>query len=224
MIVLPMFLKFVKDRKQVSYTSPRLFDEYGLPRNPTGRTGIEGRVIGVLLKYGSNYAADPIVTRMSPETGALQCLLCRVGGGKGPAPEQYTLPSGMVECSGVDVTSELAELFNSNYRKEIEAFFDTGGELVYEGYMNDCRATDGAWMETRSAHFHLIPEYTRFIKDLEPGGKKQWVDLPPSVPIYSEHRAYIDTVYAKYVTAVTATGPEPEGSKKRPHTSLTTTE
>jgi hypothetical protein len=33
----------------------------GLPRNPVGRTGIEGR--GLLGKWGPNHAADPIVTR-----------------------------------------------------------------------------------------------------------------------------------------------------------------
>jgi hypothetical protein len=33
----------------------------GVPRNPTGRTGLAGR--GLLGRWGPNHAADPIVTR-----------------------------------------------------------------------------------------------------------------------------------------------------------------
>jgi ADP-ribose pyrophosphatase len=41
----------------------------GLPRNPRGRTGLQGR--GVLGRYGPNHAADPIVTRWKRDSDGL---------------------------------------------------------------------------------------------------------------------------------------------------------
>ena len=42
------------------------FDEYNIPMNPMGRTGMWGP--GLLGKNGPNHAADPIVTRWAPVT------------------------------------------------------------------------------------------------------------------------------------------------------------
>ena len=47
-----------------------VFDDFRRPRNPRGRTGMEGR--GGLGKWGPNHAADPIVTRFDPASGRLQ--------------------------------------------------------------------------------------------------------------------------------------------------------
>ena len=44
----------------------------GLPRNPRGRTGLAGR--GLLGNWGPNHAADPIVTRLHPQTNQLQVV------------------------------------------------------------------------------------------------------------------------------------------------------
>ena len=45
----------------------------GVPLNPVGRTGLEGR--GLLGKWGPNHSADPIVTRYDPEHGRLQVVV-----------------------------------------------------------------------------------------------------------------------------------------------------
>ena len=65
------------------------FDASGRPLNPVGRTGMTGR--GLLGKWGSNHAADPIVTRFDPATGHLQVVaIQRKDTG------QWAIPGGMV--------------------------------------------------------------------------------------------------------------------------------
>ena len=65
------------------------FDADGRPLNPVGRTGLAGR--GLLGKWGSNHAADPIVTRFHPAGGQLQVVaIQRKDTG------QWAIPGGMV--------------------------------------------------------------------------------------------------------------------------------
>ena len=81
------------------------FDAAGRPINPVGRTGIAGR--GLLGKWGPNHAADPIVTRYHPTTGALQVVaIQRKDTG------QWALPGGMVdpgEAVSITVKREFTE-------------------------------------------------------------------------------------------------------------------
>ena len=57
-------------QKRVSFEGALIFDAFGAPLNPRGRTGMRER--GLLGKWGPNHAADPIVTRWHPETKKLQ--------------------------------------------------------------------------------------------------------------------------------------------------------
>jgi hypothetical protein len=69
---------------------PLTLDAAGLPRNPAGRTGIDGR--GLLGKWGPNHAADPIVTRDDPTSGRLQVVVIRR-----KDTSTWALPGGMVD-------------------------------------------------------------------------------------------------------------------------------
>ncbi len=76
--LLPVCLFFAFKKKKKNQLPNRLSYEgqihidasTGLPLNPRGRTGMTGR--GLLYNWGPNHAADPIVTRINPETKKLE--------------------------------------------------------------------------------------------------------------------------------------------------------
>jgi ADP-ribose pyrophosphatase len=142
------------DAPQESLCGALRHDERGRALNPAGRTGIAGR--GLLGKWGPNYAADPIITRINPVENRLELLaIQRRDNG------QWAIPGGMVD-RGELVTRTLA-------RELVE---ETGVSLdmeraifIYQGYVDDPRNTDHAWMETTARHLHLDPDMA---EQLEP--------------------------------------------------------
>jgi ADP-ribose pyrophosphatase len=127
-----------------SYCGEILVDDGGYPMNPKGRTGLRGR--GLLGKWGANFAADPIITRLHPIEGYLELLII-----KRKDNGQWALPGGM---------SEYGESVSATLRRELSE--ETNADLdmsdvpiVYRGYVDDPRNTDNAWMETLAAHKHL---------------------------------------------------------------------
>lgn len=177
------------------------FDSLGRPINPVGRTGLAGR--GLLGKWGSNHAADPIVTRFHPTSGQLQVVaIQRKDTG------QWAIPGGMVDAGesvSVTVKREFKEEVGNisdpaeraSFERDISTLFEHGKQ-VYRGYVDDPRATDHAWMETTAFHFHCSPEVARRLP-LEAGddaAKVQWLDVTMSNPqyrdLYASHRAMVD--------------------------------
>ena len=134
--------------------------------NPAGRTGMMGR--GLLGKWGSNYASDPVVAWIEmdptanllplrdPVTGRVVVHFCLIqrGGQSGAGEGEWAIPGGMVETEE-SVSQTLAREFkeeainghNSN-PPDVIAFFDNCGRIVYQGYVDDPRNTDEAWMHT----------------------------------------------------------------------------
>lgn len=134
-----------------SYEDVQLLSKDGLPLNPKGRTGMIGR--GLLGKWGSNHAADPIVTRWSSDE--LQVALIIRSDTKEPA-----IPGGMVdagECASATLRREFGEEAGGQLTCEQmdEIFHPSKGVLIYKGYVDDPRNTDNAWMETMVMHFHV---------------------------------------------------------------------
>lgn len=130
-----------------SYEGPIMHDpETGRPRNPLGRTGIEGR--GALGKWGPNHAADALLTRVSAETGLLEILLIQRRSG------EWAIPGGMVDSG--------EEPLDAAYRELVEesgvSLDATTPRLVYQGMGDGPRNTDNAWIETSAYHFHLSSE------------------------------------------------------------------
>ncbi len=116
------------------------------PKNPFGRTGMIGR--GLLGQWGGNNAADPLVARINPITGDFEMLLItRADTGA------IAIPGGIVdpgEKVSITAQRELKEETGIDYS------FDNAIK-IYEGYVDDPRNTDNAWMET-AAFYDMIPE------------------------------------------------------------------
>ena len=83
--------------------------------------------------------------------------------------------------------------------KMLHDFFE--GEravVIYEGYVDDPRNTDNAWMETTAFHFHCSMELGSRIplKAGDDAGQVMWLDVSMANPIYRDlygaHRAMID--------------------------------
>ncbi|XP_066941994.1 ADP-ribose pyrophosphatase, mitochondrial [Macrobrachium rosenbergii] len=189
-----------------------------VPRNMHGRTGVCGR--GVLGRWGPNHAADPIVTRWKMDSGEkvlhketeqpiLQfvCIQRRDNG-------QWAIPGGMVDPGEkVSVTLQrefLEEALNSldmtsgqkvEAEKEIKELFK-GGEEVYQGYVDDPRNTDNAWMETVAYNFHENESDGLLYRiSLQAGDDAQavkWQDIGSHLDLYASHRDFIKKVAEKH--------------------------
>lgn len=168
------------DRELHSYVGEVQFDDQGHPRNPYTRTGLKGR--GLLGKWGANFAADPIISRVNPETGAFEIVVIERSD-----THEWAIPGGMVD-EGEDVSLTVEREF----REEAGASVDmSGAELVYQGYVDDPRNTDNAWMETTAKHLHLDNELAAQIS-LEAGDDAKavrWLDVNPEAlgNLYASH-------------------------------------
>jgi ADP-ribose pyrophosphatase len=120
----------------------------GLPINPFGRTGLTGR--GVIGKWGANFAVDAIITTLHPETHLFRVLtITRRDTG------ETAFPGGMV-----DPGENVMQARNRELNEEISlCITDIENPLyekiVLEGYVDDPRNTDNAWMETTAIHTHI---------------------------------------------------------------------
>lgn len=140
----PEDVTLVKEMPQHSFAGRLRHDEKGRALNPVGRTGIAGR--GLLGKWGPNYAADPIITRLNDVTHAMEMLAVqRKDNG------QWAIPGGMVD-KGEEVSATLSR----ELMEETGVSLDMSrGSMIYQGYVDDPRNTDHAWMETTAKHLHL---------------------------------------------------------------------
>ncbi|XP_016980715.1 ADP-ribose pyrophosphatase, mitochondrial [Drosophila rhopaloa] len=172
----------------------------GLPLNPIGRTGLSGR--GSLGRWGPNHAADPIVTRWkrneqgaleaNPATGKniLQMVAIQRSDNK-----LWAIPGGMVD-PGENVSVTLKREFTEealNFTDKanmVEQFFREGGVQVYQGYVDDFRNTDNAWMETTALNFH--DEDGSQVGQLEllagdDATNVRWTDVDSGLKLHANH-------------------------------------
>jgi len=186
-----------------SLSGPLVVDDAGRPRNPCGRTGISGR--GLLGKWGPNYAADPIITRINHRTGTVEMLAVqRKDNG------QWAIPGGMV-----DKGEEVSRTLTRELREETGVVLEMeGGWVVYRGYVDDPRNTDNAWMETTAKHLHLASE-TADRMDLKAGDDAhavRWLRLEPHTvkDLYASHCSLITEVLREMIRSNPFSLPEPE--------------
>eukprot|EP01084_Bolivina_argentea_P316451 548542_1 len=161
---------------RTSHHGPYKLDKnnYNLPLNPTGRTGLRGR--GWLWRWGPNHAADPIVTRWLRQNNEPKNAIVTDADSKKPILEfiaierndggGWAIPGGMVD-PGEQLSRTLKREFGEEtmdtmgmkedekkkVMKQIDEFFENGVE-IYKGYCDDPRNTDNAWMETEAFNFH----------------------------------------------------------------------
>lgn len=136
------------NREFFSFQKNVTFSDNGFPQNPVGRTGICGR--GVLGKWGANFAVDGIITTLHPVSNLFLVLaISRKDSG------EIAFPGGMVD-SGEDVLEtrnrELAEELSIDKRDLLNPLYE---KIAYQGYIDDPRNTDNAWLESTAIHTHL---------------------------------------------------------------------
>lgn len=190
----------------------------GLPLNPGGRTGMVGR--GLLGRFGPNHAADPIVTRfrrygngemMMDERGLPILEFVAV---QRKDTGEWAIPGGMVE-PGDTVSLTLKKEFGEEALNSLEASeaekeeiqrklneLFHAGEVVYQGYVDDPRNTDNAWMETVAVNIHDVTGKCFDKFDLKAGDDAkavQWTAITSNLQLYASHSLFIKEVYERRV-------------------------
>lgn len=175
------------------------FDESEKPINPYPNNGNLGR--GLLVKWGPNHTANPIVTRQA--NGKYQLLIHQR---TGPNERILALPGGMVD---VDPLTGKLEAVTTTLRRILveEAIQGTGDSatllldaietstrVVYAGYAEDPRNTRNAWIETYVAHVH-VPEAVaeKLVLHTDETKGTQWMDLTMEniEMLYGDHKTYV---------------------------------
>ena len=195
-------------------------DENNRPINPVGRTGLQGR--GVLGKWGPNTAADPLVTRWKRGYNNTICYdiygnrILQFVAIKRRDNGEYAIPGGMVEPGeSLSVTAKREfgeEALNSMemsddekiiMKEKVEKFF-SDNICIYEGYVDDPRNTDNAWMVTKCFLWH---DNTGEVMDnfkLQAGDDAcdvKWIDYTPTskLNLYASHSTWVEHAY-KYLS------------------------
>ncbi|KRX83187.1 ADP-ribose pyrophosphatase, mitochondrial [Trichinella sp. T6] len=174
----------------------------GRPLNPVGRTGMSGR--GCLGRWGPNHAVDPIVTRWKCQTdGTIQ-----VNGRTNRPILQFV--SGMVDA-GELVTDALKREFmeeafdilnvSSQHQKasieKLVAESFQQAEVIYQGYVDDPRNTDNAWMETAAYNIHDETGEQLGSTELKAGSDAvgaKWTDISSDAKLYASHSEMLKAV------------------------------
>lgn len=83
---------------------------------------------------------------------------------------------------------------------QIDRFFDERGTQIYCGYVDDCRNTDNAWIETTAYNFHDDSGDT--LKDIQfqagdDAGHVKWLDINQNVQLYANHRDIVMEVASR---------------------------
>uniref|UniRef100_A0A1A7X7P7 Transient receptor potential cation channel, subfamily M, member 2 n=1 Tax=Iconisemion striatum TaxID=60296 RepID=A0A1A7X7P7_9TELE len=161
-------------------------------RNPEGRTGIRGR--GALSRLGPNQNLDLVLTRWrDSERSVLEFL-----GVWGESRGFLVLPEGLVDSS-----DQLPATLKKTLGNEIYETLNTKlseGIKVFEGYVDDCRNTDNAWVETTVLNIHLdrTSQVMVDIKNMSVSshGSLQWQEVSSITRLDSNQRDSLKKVAA----------------------------
>jgi ADP-ribose pyrophosphatase YjhB (NUDIX family) len=163
---------------------------------------------GKLYQWGPNHAADPIVTRTSKRhSEELEVVVIRRGD-----TGSWALPGGMVD-PGEGPEDTLKREFHEEamgsgsdgadkdkIKRLAEKVFSAPGTLVYQGYIDDPRNTDHAWIESFGMHYHLsdelAQELTPHLKAGDDASEVKWLlaseDEPDFKKLYGSHRPIVE--------------------------------
>lgn len=182
----------------------------GLPLNVRGRTGLGGR--GVLPRYGPNHAADCIVTRWKRDNKGNAVIL----GGKGVLQlltiqrkdnDEWALPGGKVDPGETVMEAAQREFVEeamdgkmleaserTNAEEMVSAFFASATK-VYQGYVDDPRNTDCAWMETTANLYHdgvgdMVSQLP--LRAGDDAKDVKWMDASQEMELFASHKVFVE--------------------------------
>lgn len=185
------------------------------PLNPSGRTGVTGR--GQLGKWGPNHAADPVVTRWKKDDKGNKVAkngknILEFVSIQRLDTKEWAIPGGMCD-PGENVSVTLKREFmeeaadstgmNLSSKAEIEEHLDElfqGGDEIYQGYVDDPRNTDNAWMETTVYNFHDEDDKVFGSFKLSAGddaGQVTWMTIDKNLKLYASHYDFVKLVVEK---------------------------
>ncbi|XP_034549855.1 transient receptor potential cation channel subfamily M member 2 isoform X2 [Notolabrus celidotus] len=141
---MPTYHTSEESGDNVDGSEPEATDNY---RNPGGRTGVRGR--GALRHLGPNLNIDLVLTRWR-DSGRSVLEYLAVWDDRGT----LTLPGGPIQSANKLPVTLKRTLGKTLYEKLSEKVSE--GTKVSEGYVDDCRNTDNAWVETTVLNIHLI--------------------------------------------------------------------
>ncbi|XP_047456105.1 transient receptor potential cation channel subfamily M member 2 [Mugil cephalus] len=141
---MPIYYVSEDGDDHVDGSEPGALDNF---RNPGGRTGIRGR--GALSCLGPNLNLDLVLTRWQDSERSVLEYLAVWDESRGT----LALPGGPVDsadqlplCLKRTLGKKLYETLNEKVSE---------GTKVSEGYVDDCRNTDNAWVEATVRNIHL---------------------------------------------------------------------
>ncbi|XP_029457602.1 transient receptor potential cation channel subfamily M member 2-like [Rhinatrema bivittatum] len=162
--------------------APAYLVKDGLPLNPMGRTGLRG--IGSLRWYGPNRSLHAVLTRWKRNTNGMICRkdskkMLEVLVIKHKSSEHWYLPGGTLG-QGEKLPSKLKEILKREFWEEFQSL-QAQGTRVFQGYLDDPRNTDNAWIETLAVNIHCE--------------SKEGLDILTSVRVFT-------FFYMEYITTV----------------------
>ena len=128
--------------------------------------------------------------------------------------EEWALPGGMVdpgECITESLQREFGEeaMNTDKYpeRAELIKKMLSNGQLIYQGYVDDPRNTDNAWMETQgiytvlrkksestlsAVNFHVDQEDLEKLESGSDAKAVQWQRLDSKLKLYASHEKFVE--------------------------------
>ncbi|XP_041858356.1 transient receptor potential cation channel subfamily M member 2 isoform X1 [Melanotaenia boesemani] len=171
----------------VDGSEPEALDKY---RNPGGRTGISGR--GALRHLGPNLNLDLVLTRwQDSERSVLEFLSVRE-----ESQGIFVLPGGPVDAAD-QLPATLKQSLGQKLFKTIEAKLSEGTKVL-EGYVDDCRNTDNAWIQTTVLNIHLdrtsqvVVDIDNMVVSSHHG--LQWQEVSSKARLSSDQRDFLRKV------------------------------
>jgi len=182
-----------------------------------GRTGVRGR--GLLGRWGPNHAADPILTRWSKdEFGNKICNkdsqkpILQFVAIERAHEKEWAIPGGMVDSGEDSVQAATREFLEEtmdsenlsadqmNHLKQRVGKVLSKSEVVYQGYVDDPRNTDNAWIETTAVNFHAdgnqVDEW--MFRAGSDARLVSWIEISSNLKLFANHVDFIELVAIRH--------------------------
>ncbi|CAH8467321.1 unnamed protein product [Schistosoma margrebowiei] len=189
----------------------------GCPRNPGGRTGVNGK--GHLPEWGANSAIILVITKKIGEllsdseyttAGDFKVIVY-----KNPLGSQlpWFLVQHPTDCNRKVCVNEIFGILTKNRMKHLiksiptkkttlletmKKFNSLTTKIIYSGYLDDTINTDNAWIEPTVVHKHISDpdfDYDELIQLLTPEGiNAVWLDSTNTVGMRSSHEKILRQV------------------------------